>query len=347
MRILLVGESNIASNIEKKLREYGEVSVVDAKHFNGIPQGTEWVFILDGGAHAGKILSAAGRAKAKAVSIPTSWTHASEKIERAGFFAAVKSRREYGVSTANPFQPKDHGLTQRPFAHVADVLAAQREREANEKKAREATERGINPPPPPPEPAWPFAPAGTEEKEKMAPEPSTVTPGSTLPPPGNEEPDPKRLTKIRKLEWIFEQNPDLSLTDGGKILAGLSADGRAVTWSLISETRKSVRRRLGLDPEVRRYTKIDRVAPGAPVELPAGFTEREEDRAPTSVGSTVPTRTAGHVSLPTGVDSAVRLLAEEVERAPEVGMLVITFKKGDRPRIRWRPDFEVEGDLDL
>lgn len=352
-RILLVGEAAIATRMCEHLRTYGEVEMTTAQHFHSVPAGTSWVLILDGGTQAGKILSAAGRADARALSIPASWSHAEGKLQRAGFFGSVSKHHDDSPPVM------DEGLALRPFAQVADAIAKkERERAEAERKAREATERGLNPPPlPEPEPTLAPEPAPEPEKAPAYSPAASETRGVTgeeaevvLPPymPAREEKPrtPQSIEKERRLEEIFTWNPELSISDAGKMLAGVSSDGRALGWNVMSDVRRRVRARAGLETEVRRYSRIDRIAPGSPPELPLSLTPREERVAPgTPVPPPTPTALPYTLPLPRVVEDASRLLSEELERAAEVGSFTLTYKKGERVRVRWRPD--VEGDLEL
>jgi hypothetical protein len=344
-RIILVAEPPAGPRVAQHLRDHGEVTLVRPKEFTTVPVGTEWVLVMNGGPHGAAIATSAGRAGAKCISIPPGWSQAVPLLDRVGFF-----------------KKKDPGpLTVKPFAGLAGALEAQKrgeerkaqEREENERKAREAVERASAPPPP--------DPVHEEEEEAIASSPpdegkeanmQTAEAALTV----------RRLRTVLaedRMRTIFEWNPHLSVKDAAALLAATDERGRGISWDRISTVRDEVRKAKGLSTDVRIRSKVTRgvllIREGA-----IGPTQREDeapaDSPAVSVAATPPPTeppppkiekvgASYAIPLPPDVEAAVRLLREALEQGNHVAAFALTFREGEKAKIRWQPkaiEFDTE-----
>jgi hypothetical protein len=381
-KILLIAEPPAGPKFLNHLRHYGEVTLVRAHDFTAIPQGTEWVLVMNGGPRGAAIWSAAGHVGAKCVSIPPGWAHAEPILDRNGFFKAAKLMDGQPALKQQPFAAVANLLTERKAREQEEVARKQREREEAERKAREATEKGMNPPPPPPtceecgEDISAFVEnGGSHTCAMLAPDPA--------PAPETEKPAPttefalrekaaaalveRGLRRDEKTEWlwmIFDRNPNLSIPDACSILRATSPDGRAIAWQEVSEIRGEVRKLKGLPVDVRISSKLARAvgyaADYAPtllakqdggVEIPTPSSADLMDRVvathgmltpPVAPPAPPPVSTGYTIPLPDDVAAAVRLLREALDNTPEVSTFALTFSKGEKAKVKWRPDFEAD-----
>lgn len=348
MRILLIADPPMGPKVRDHLSQYGEVDLYTPKEApTTIPYGVKWVFVMNGdGRRVGTLAAAAGRVGAKCFAIPPGWSQIQPTLERSGFFKAA------GVANGGAPRPRPDGgpLTQRPFAKIADAVAeerARREREENERKAREATEvgLGLRPLPEPPPEGVPVAedPPPTVV-ETPAPEAPASPPATLL--TEREEERLRRMTemavrarqaasegKLALAEFYFSQNPNLSIDDAAAILAATSPDGRATSRDDLSVVRTRVRERKGLETGVRRRSVLTHREAQRTV---TPFTPPPAAKAATADVPVVTSTSAGS-ALPADVEAATRLLREALEKSDVVDTYALTFKRGEKAKVRWLP----------
>lgn len=325
-KILLVADPPAGPRLAEHLAEYSTVGLITARDYQGVPFGTEWVLVMNGDGHGGAIFNDARKAGATPLSIPTGWSHAQMKLDRAGFFKRMAAK------VAPLPGHKDKPLTSRPLAALAKLKAIRSEADVATALRAEGAMARVEAATAKVEAVAAKAEAieAALEAAKPTPEPAAPVPERTG--PRGDTDYMQAMTRVRVersqrkqdvLRDLFTRNPDAHIDDALATLRAMAPEGTAVNGDVARSIRGEVRKGLGL-PEYPPRAK-PRPRRQAPTQAPA---------AP-AVPSPPPP--PAEPTLPPDVEAAARLLQGALEAATGVLSFDLTFRQGSKVRVAWQP----------